>query len=57
MWIANIYLNSGGIPEYCNGYGVSFENNFEESLNQIIDNYSIYKENLEDYPFSAQAMC
>lgn len=52
-----LYLNSGGIPEYCNGYGVSFENNFEESLNQIIDNYSIYKENLEDYPFSAKAMC
>jgi hypothetical protein len=52
-----LYLDSGGIPEYCNGYGVSFINNFEESLNKIIDNYYIYKAKLEDYPFSAQTMC
>jgi len=52
-----LYLDSGGIPEYCNGYGVSFTNNFEESLNKIVDNYYTHKAKLEDYPFSAQTMC
>ena len=38
-----LYLNSGGIPEYCEEYGVMFEeNNFEQQLNEIIDNYTIY---------------
>ena len=27
-----IYLESGGIPEYCEGYGLSFDNNFEKQF-------------------------
>lgn len=47
-----LYINSGGIPEYCNDYGLSFElENFEEKLSEIINNYSIYYDNLNNYPY------
>jgi hypothetical protein len=52
-----LYLESGGIPEYCDGFGVGFKDNFEESMNEIIENYSLYKSSLDDYPFSAKVMC
>lgn len=52
-----LYYNSGGIPEYCKGYGVSFEDNFEQKLNEIINNYSTYKAKLDTYPFSSEVMC
>ena len=35
-----LYIESGGIPEYCNGYGIEFNNeNFIEKLSNMIDNY------------------
>ena len=47
-----LHINSGGIPEYCNDYGLSFElENFEEKLSEIINNYSIYYDNLNNYPY------
>ena len=52
-----LYLDSGGIPEYCDGFGVSFKNDFKERLEEIINNYNVYKSKLDDYPFSAQLMC
>ena len=52
-----LYLNSGGIPEYCDGFGVMFHNNFRESLEEIIKNFSQYKESLIDYPYSSKVMC
>ena len=52
-----LYYNSGGIPEYCKGFGVSFEDDFEQKLNEIIDNYSTYKAKLDSYPFSSETMC
>lgn len=52
-----LYLNSGGIPEYCEGYGQVFENDFENALNQIILNYDIHKSNMSSYPFSSEKMC
>ena len=51
-----MFLNSGGIPEYCEGYGEVFEENFEEALNNI-SNYWIHKSKLENYPFSSEKMC
>ena len=39
-----LYFDSGGIPEYCNGFGVSFNDDFENRLTEIIKNYDIYKE-------------
>ena len=45
-----LYIESGGIPEYCNEYGVSFQlDNLEEKLVEIINNYSYYFNNLEKY--------
>ena len=55
--ISILYFKSGGIPEYCDGYGVKFENNFEEKILEMIDKYDFYKEKLIDYPFSADVMC
>ncbi len=53
-----LYVNSGGIPEYCEDYGVMFEeNNFEQQLNEIINNYTIYyKKNLQ-YKYDSDRMC
>lgn len=52
-----LYFDSGGIPEYCRGFGVKFSDNFEEKLIEIIKDYEIYKNNLKRYPFNAQIMC
>ena len=52
-----LYFNSGGIPEYCEGYGVEFEENFKEKLDEIIRDYNKYSTNLKKYPFSAEVMC
>ena len=48
-----LYLKSGAIPEYCNGFGVEFtESTFLESLKIIINDHSIYANNLINYPYS-----
>jgi hypothetical protein len=48
-----LYINSGGIPEYCNSFGVEFElENIEDSLENLIKNYDKYYENLKNYPYS-----
>jgi len=53
-----LYRDSGGMPEYCNGFGVSFdEGNFEERLSNIIKDYEIYKSKLKKYPFNSNQMC
>jgi glycosyltransferase involved in cell wall biosynthesis len=52
-----LYFNSGGIPEYCNGFGLEFEGDFSERLYEIIENFEKYKEKLKDYPFSSESMC
>ena len=51
-----LYLNSGGIPEYCKGYGVKLEQ-LEKSLETMQKNYLVYKESLKKYPFSSDLMC
>ena len=53
-----IYINSGGIPEYCNGYGVMYNNSkdFEEKLIEIIENYDFYYKKMETYPFDSAIM-
>ena len=52
-----LYFDSGGIPEYCDGYGVKFDIDFSQKLNEIINDYDNYKEKLKGYPFSADVMC
>ena len=53
-----LYINSGGIPEYCNGYGVMFndKNDFEDKLNESIKNYDSISIKVKDYPLSAELM-
>ena len=52
-----LYIDSGGIHEYCNGYGVIYdEYNFEEKLKEIMENYEIYIKEVKDYPFSSEKM-
>ena len=52
-----MYIKSGGIPEYCEGFGVEFdESNFEERLIHLKDNLFKYKKNLENYPFNSDKM-
>ena len=52
-----LYLNSGGIPEYCNGYGISFEDDFENKLCEMVDNFEIYKDKMLHYPRNSEKMC
>ena len=49
-----MYLNSGGTPEYCYGFGLEFtENNFENKLSQFINSYEILFQNIKKYPLNA----
>jgi hypothetical protein len=54
-----LYRNSGALPEYCNGFGVMFENkdDVEVNLSILIKNYNDYVAELKNYPYSAEFMC
>jgi len=52
-----LYINSGGIPEYCTGYGIEFnEFNFVEKLEEIREKYFFYLEKMNTYPHNAKKM-
>jgi len=53
-----LYLNSGGIPEYCEGFGVSYNNldEFEDKLKIIISEKEKYINNLKSYQFDSENM-
>ena len=53
-----LYIESGGIPEYCNGYGLPFNyTNFEETLLSIKTSYFDLKKQIKNYPFNSDNMC
>ena len=53
-----LYIDSGGIPEYCENYGLKFtENNFETILQEFIINFSKLKSNMHTYPHDSDQMC
>ncbi|MDA7594892.1 hypothetical protein N8734_01835 [Acidimicrobiia bacterium] len=54
-----LFINSGGIVEYCKNYGIQFfgVEDFETSLNELIRNYDIYFEKVADYPNNSNQMC
>ena len=52
-----LYLESGGIPEYCDGYGVSFSDNLEKKLEELIESYDKYKKNMNSYELNSNIMC
>ena len=52
-----LYINSGGIPEYCDGYGVVFEqDNFKEKLIEIIESYDFYNKEILTYENNSISM-
>lgn len=52
-----LFTNSGGIPEYCDGFGLSFNEDLEIKLEEIIEEYDIFRNKIKNYPFSAKKMC
>ena len=52
-----LYINSGGMPEYCADYGIEFNiDNLEIKLNEMMENYENYFNKLKDYRFNAEIM-
>lgn len=52
-----LYRDSGALPEYCEGFGLIFnESNFLEKLKQIRNEYFYYKKNLNNYPHNSIKM-
>ena len=52
-----LYVNSGGIPEYCQDYGLEIDmENFEEKILYMIDYYDIFKNKMKNYPFKSEKM-
>lgn len=52
-----IYRNSGALPEYCQDYGISFQNqNFVPALSRMLKQYPIFKNNINKYPHNSEKM-
>lgn len=53
-----LFINSGGIPEYCNGFGEMFENkdDFIKKLELMLNNYDTYLSKMSNYPNDAEQM-
>ena len=52
-----LFINSGGIPEYCSENGLSFENhNLEVQLKKFINNYPDYINKVKKYDNNSERM-
>ena len=52
-----LFIDSGGIPEYCDGYGVKFTHeNFVIKLKEMIDQFPKYLDSVKNYPNNASIM-
>ncbi len=52
-----MYVNSGGIPEYCEGFGSQFNlENIEETLLFMIENYQSQFDNMKNYSRNSISM-
>lgn len=48
-----LYFRSGGVYEYCKDFGLEYENNnLKEKIIEITENYDLYVQKLNNYPFS-----
>ncbi|CAA6604935.1 conserved hypothetical protein [Rhodospirillaceae bacterium LM-1] len=53
-----LYRLSGGIPDYCRGFGIGFtEDDFELRLDQILTEFLCIKQRMPDYPNTSESMC
>lgn len=52
-----LYINSGALPEYCEGFGLEFaDNNLPEKLLEIRERYQEFSERIKDYNRTAEKM-
>lgn len=52
-----LFIDSGGIPEYCENFGIKFNlDNFEDKLDEIISSYDEYREKMTTYPLNSKLM-
>jgi hypothetical protein len=53
-----LYRRSGCLPEYCDGFGVDFdENDFADQLQQLMVSYESLAEAMSGYPHTAEHAC
>lgn len=53
-----LYIESGALPEYCEGYGLGYKiGNFEEKVGKFLNEYDLHKKKVLDYPHSSDKMC
>jgi len=53
-----MYLNSGGTPEYCKDFGLMYDHdNFEEKLNEALEEIDKYNEKMTNYTLNSNKMC
>ena len=53
-----LYRRSGALPEYCEGFGISFdETDFEARLGQLIEQYDSLTAAMHVYPHTAERSC
>lgn len=53
-----LYRESGALPEYCNGFGISFTTeNFGQRLKEMMTSYGHWAGRMKDYPHTAERMC
>ena len=53
-----LYINSGGVTEYCKDFGIEFnEENLVEKIIEMINNLEKYQKKLLQYPFTGDKMC
>ena len=54
-----LYRQSGGLPEYCAGFGIAFDgpDDFVAALERMMAEYDTHKRSLADYPHTTERMC
>jgi hypothetical protein len=53
-----LYRESGALPEYCSGFGISFTaESFEQKLQDMLETYDYWADRMKDYPYTAERMC
>lgn len=53
-----MFINSGGVTEYCKNYGIEYTlDNFEQKLEQMVSSLEEQKKLVQKYPYSSSKMC
>ena len=52
-----LYINSGGIPEYCKNFGLEISlDNFEENILYMVEYYDKFRNRMNSYPYESNKM-